>query len=227
MASVPPVGSSTRLRTASARDRLSAMCGACHSMCTGLMSLHCCMRAPWCARHHGGGACACAGALPPAHSAALQRAPSDTHAERSFESVYLEPCCVRMPSLTILSQSALNFRRSHAMRSGRSSGTPVASNIESSDKACGIPVTLSKISSRTSHSSCESYSASDANALKRCPTQVEPYIVSGSNWQAHSCQATGQRAWALHPAPDLWLLLHLFLVARPGAARRGFSQLHP
>ena len=114
VASVPPVGSSTRLRTASARDRLSAMCGACHSMCTGLMSLHCCMRAPWCAHHHGGGACACAGALPPALSAALQCTPSDTHAERSFEvSVYLEPCCVRMPSLTILSQSALNFRRSH------------------------------------------------------------------------------------------------------------------
>ena len=72
VASVPPVGTSTRLRAASAPDRLSAMCGACHSMCTGLMSLHCCMRAPWCARHHGGGACACAGALPPAHSAALQ-----------------------------------------------------------------------------------------------------------------------------------------------------------
>ena len=56
VASVPPVGTSTRLRAASAPDRLSAMCGACHSMCTGLMSLHCCMRAPWCARHHGEGA---------------------------------------------------------------------------------------------------------------------------------------------------------------------------
>ena len=72
-------------------------------------------------------------ALPPAHSAALQRAPSDsTHAEPcwAFEvSVYLEPCCVRMPSLTILSQSALNFRRSHAMRSGRFSGMPVAQQL--------------------------------------------------------------------------------------------------
>ena len=170
-------------------------------------------------------ACACAGALPPAHSAALQRAPSDSaHAERcwAFElSMYLEPCCVRIPSLTILSQSALNFPRSQAMRSELFSGMPVASNIQSSVKGCGIPVTFSKISSRTSRSSCESYSASDANALKRCPTQVEPYMVSSSSWQARSCQAlASELGHCTLLLTDLWLLLPFFLAARAGARAR-------